>query len=149
MTKTYFAPSTMGFYVDNIHGPRTIPVTQKDKSVVEESNPNTKIPEDAVEITTELHREMINGQNGGKVIVAGEGGQPTLQDPPPVNPDTVWPGVLVQIDQAVQRAALMTAKTSPLSADAKKAWQKWADDMAALPQKFKDPTKIVWPQSPA
>ena len=45
-----------------------------------------EIPADAVEITTEEWQELLDGQAAGKIIVAGKGGKPELQDPPPPAP---------------------------------------------------------------
>jgi hypothetical protein len=42
-----------------------------------------KIPADAVQITAELHAELMEGQASGKRIVADASGHPILQDPPP------------------------------------------------------------------
>lgn len=43
------------------------------------------IPEDAVEISEERWRELLNGQSSGQYIVAGEGGNPELASVPPSN----------------------------------------------------------------
>ena len=59
----FYSKSTGGFYTREIHG--------------------DNIPADAVEITTEEHQALIEGQSLGKVIVADESGRPILQDPPP------------------------------------------------------------------
>lgn len=63
MTKSViYSPTTGGFYAREIHG--------------------DNIPEDAVEITTEDHAALIEGQSQGKRIVADANGFPILIDPP-------------------------------------------------------------------
>jgi hypothetical protein len=62
----FYSKSTTGFYLPEIHG--------------------DNIPSDAVEITTEEHTALLEGQSQGKRIVAGEDGHPELADPPPVDP---------------------------------------------------------------
>ena len=57
-----YAKSTSGFYDPAIHG--------------------ANIPDDAVEITAEQHRALINGQSQGMIIVADANGYPVLADPP-------------------------------------------------------------------
>lgn len=59
----YFAQSTGGFYDRAIHG--------------------YNIPADAVEITTEEHQALLEGQSQGKIISADKNGKPVLKDPPP------------------------------------------------------------------
>jgi hypothetical protein len=65
----FYAKSTGGFYDTAIHG--------------------DNIPADAVEITTEEHQAMLEGQSMGKRIVADENGYPILQDPPPPAPEQI------------------------------------------------------------
>ncbi|MFJ5253799.1 hypothetical protein ACIP8I_01190 [Pseudomonas sp. NPDC088414] len=55
----YFSAENMGFYNDD-------------------AGADTFIPEDAVEITEERWRELLNGQATGQYIVAGEDGFPEL-----------------------------------------------------------------------
>lgn len=59
----FYAKSTNGFYDEAIHG--------------------DNIPADAVEITTEEHQALLEGQSNGKVIAADKNGKPVLQNPPP------------------------------------------------------------------
>lgn len=58
----FYSKSTGGFYDHNIHG--------------------DNIPFDVVEITTEAHMALLNGQSQGKKIVANDLGYPVLVDPP-------------------------------------------------------------------
>lgn len=62
----FYSPTTGGFYTREVHG--------------------DNIPADAVEITTNQHRELIEGQSQGKRITADENGFPVLADPPVHNP---------------------------------------------------------------
>lgn len=60
MKKVFFSKAEGGFYSDEIHG--------------------DDIPGDAVEITEEQHRYLINGQSQGKTIVGDKNGFPFLED---------------------------------------------------------------------
>ena len=62
----FYSKTTGGFYDTAIHG--------------------DNIPTDAVEITANQHRELIEGQSQGKRITADENGFPVLADPPTPNP---------------------------------------------------------------
>jgi hypothetical protein len=63
----FYSKTTSGFYTREIHG--------------------DNIPVDAVEITTEQHEELLQGQSQGLVITADENGYPTLSDPLPPTSD--------------------------------------------------------------
>jgi len=58
----YFSKGTNGFYHTKING--------------------DNIPEDAVEITEERYRELLDGQSQGKEIGGDDSGSPELQDGP-------------------------------------------------------------------
>lgn len=65
----YYSKSTGGFYTKEIHA---------------------TIPPDAVEITEEEWKALLQGEREGKVISAGPGQKPTLADnpaPPPLPPE--------------------------------------------------------------
>ena len=59
----FYSKSTGGFYDTAIHG--------------------DNIPADAIEITTEEHQALLEGQSNGKIIATDKNGKPILQDPPP------------------------------------------------------------------
>ncbi len=62
----YYSKSTAGFYDSNI---------------------NTVIPGDSVEITSEEHIALLTAQSEGKVITVGSDGKPVATDPPKVSLD--------------------------------------------------------------
>lgn len=49
-----------------------------------ETSVNRDIPSDAVEITQELHKALMEGQASGKIVSAKADGLPTLIDPRPI-----------------------------------------------------------------
>lgn len=61
----FFSPSNVGFYNDEIH---------------------ETLPDDAIEISAELHQDLLTAQSEGKQIVAGDGGSPQAVDPEPLPP---------------------------------------------------------------
>lgn len=65
----FYSKSTGGFYDAAIHG--------------------DSIPSDAVEISTEEHAALLEGQSQGKRIVADADGFPVLQGPPPPTPEQI------------------------------------------------------------
>lgn len=61
MNNMFYSKSTGGFYSREIHG--------------------ANMPADVVEITSEQHSALIEGQSNGKVITSDENGFPILIDP--------------------------------------------------------------------
>lgn len=80
--KTYYSKSAGGFYADEIHGARLMVIADTVAGTIEVTNPDCKIPADAVEITAETHAALLAGQAVGKVIAADAQGRPLLQDRP-------------------------------------------------------------------
>lgn len=83
----FYSKSTGGFYDTAIHGDNT--------------------PSDAVEITTEQHQALLEGQSQGKLIVADKNGKPVLQDPPPPTAEQI----MAQYTGAVQQHLDTFART--------------------------------------
>jgi hypothetical protein len=85
----YYSKITNGFYDLLIHG--------------------NNIPPDAVEITSEQHIALLNGQASGKVISANENGYPALIDQNPQTIEQIRAGMkctAYQIRQALSVAGL-------------------------------------------
>lgn len=79
----FYSKSTGGFYDTAIHG--------------------DNIPEDAVEISTEEHSALINGQSQGKRIVADENGFPMLVDPPKLTAADIWEKIKAERDRRTEQ----------------------------------------------
>ena len=112
----YYSASTNGFYDKAIHG--------------------DSIPEDAVEITSEEHAALLEGNAAGKVIVADEDGKPVLQDPPAPTHEQ-----LLATAEA-QRATAYREEADPLffkyqRGEATK--EEWLAKIAEIKARFPDP----------
>lgn len=83
----FYSKTTGGFYDPAIHG--------------------DNIPTDAVEITSEEHAALLEGQSQGKIIAADKNGKPILKDPPPPTVEQI----MAQYDAAVQQRLDDFAKT--------------------------------------
>jgi hypothetical protein len=107
----FYSPSAGGFYSPDYH---------------------SAIPSDAVEITAELHAELIAGNSAGKNIVSGANGIPELADPPQITPQealAAWRAQAkvsrFQAFAALQQAGKLEAATAAATAAgglAKLAW---------------------------
>lgn len=77
--KKFYSRSTGGFYCEGVHGLRLV----EGGSGELVANPQCGMPADVVEISDELHAELLAGPSRGKQITANEDGYPVLTDPPP------------------------------------------------------------------
>lgn len=84
--KYFYSKETSGFYSDDIHG--------------------DNIPKDAVEITEEWHKELLEGESSGKIITSNENGYPILVDPTPPTHEE-----LVASVEAARKAAYANTQT--------------------------------------
>lgn len=82
MNNWHFSPSTLGFYPQN----------------------HPAIPRDAVEITDEVRRAIIDGQSRGQRIASDDDGQPILVERQPLVDD-----LCADVDQAADRARAAVA----------------------------------------
>lgn len=87
MTILYSA-STGGFYDTTIHA---------------------SMPVDAVELSAEQHRSLLDGQSAGKRIVADEAGRPALQDPPPPSAAEIWSRIKTERDRRTEHGGYAAA----------------------------------------
>ncbi len=157
----YYSKTTNGFYCAELHGAPKIMVTppavegQPDPVPVLQDNPDSKIPADAVEITPDLHEQMIQGQMEGQRIVPDANGFPSLVEIPPLTNDQLWASALQIMAPLQANAALMTAAGSPISDAGKAAWTAYAAALTALTTTYKtNPAALfaqpsVWPVAPA
>jgi hypothetical protein len=103
----FYSKSTGGFYDAAIHG--------------------DNIPSDAVEITSEQHVALLEGQSQGKCITADADGYPTLTDPVPPNEDELKAACKAEAKQRLvdtdfsQVADVVTILTNKAEFDAYRA----------------------------
>lgn len=90
---TFFSPSIGGFFSTEIHG--------------------SVMPEDVLEISEDLHQQLLQGQSSGLEIVAGPDGNPVSQ-PRPVSPlaerqQRAWDAIARERDRRIQTGGFMVA----------------------------------------
>ena len=127
----FYSKTTGGFYVREIHG--------------------DNIPADAVEITTEQHAALLQGQSGGKAIAADENGYPILQDPPQPTTDQMADTARAKRDRLIESVrwrierhsdelALGSEPTEPLE-----PLLQYTQALRDVPQQSGFPVDIDWP----
>ena len=120
-----YSKSTGGFYSREIHG--------------------DNIPTDAVEITTEQHAALLEGQSQGKIISADENGYPILIDPPPLTAEQIAAAV------TAARAAAYVAESDPLFFKAQRGEatnEEWLAKIAEIKVRFPDGVLPVYTTTP-
>ena len=109
----FYSPQTGGFYDAAFHG--------------------DSIPDDAVEITAELHSELMEGQSQGQIITPDKNGFPVLTDPLPPTAEE-----LAAIARA-NRAAAYRDESDPLFFKWQRgeaAEQEWLDKIAEIKARY-------------
>lgn len=145
--KHYYSASTGGFYSDLIHGARKIEVAQTAAEIVAKkrpgmiANPDCRIPDDAVEISTTTWEELFQAQAEGMSIQT-QGGKPVAVEP------TVDEAARVATrrrkrDQLLAASDWTQVADSPLDAVMKKAWAAYRQALRDL-----DMTGTDWPDEP-
>lgn len=162
--KIYFSPSTRSLYNDDVHGSRTMmvpdPKWKAPKKVdgdapppeapfIEVTDPDAKIPPDAVEITLERWAECV-----GKTLGAGPDGMPVVVAPPGFPPE------ILLADLRITRNKLLYDTDGPVNrhrdekerggattlSDAEIAkLQSARQVLRDLPANTVDPAKPEWP----
>lgn len=119
----YYSKTTGGFYDPEIHG--------------------SAIPEDAVEISTEAHAELLAAQSAGKVIVGDADGLPQAVDPAPVV--VTWDAIRAKRDALLAASDWTQLADAPVDAA---AWATYRQSLRDLTETFATPAAVVWPTKP-
>ncbi len=133
----FYSKSDPGFYCVGIHG--------------------DAIPKDAVAITREEHRTLLNAQSKGKVIQADEKGYPIAVDRPPptleelkeiaLNRRRARMATAIQASAPLQDAVDLDMATPDEERDLK-AWKLYRVKLNRIEQQVGFPTQIDWPKAP-
>lgn len=105
-----YSPSTGGFYDPFVHG--------------------DGIPDDAVDITEEHHRQLLAGQAQGQVIQAGAGGAPVLATP--VTPAKTWAVHQQEAALALDRSDLTVLRCVEVGLQVPPSWVNYRTQLRAI-----------------
>jgi hypothetical protein len=132
----YFSPSTLGLYDDQLTG---------------------EIPADAVEITLEKLRQLMDGKAAGKDIAAGKKGAPVLVEPPAPTADQLEAIAKGTRANLLMQAALHIAPlqdavdlgdSSAAEAEALRKWKQYRVALGRIESQEGYPGNISWPEVP-
>lgn len=125
----YYSASAAGFFRSDIHG--------------------SDMPADAVPVTEQEHRTLMDQQSAGKVISAGADGGPVAQAPV-ITAEDVAEQVRMQRDGLLLDCDWTQLPDAPLSIEQRAEWSAYRQALRDLPQTFAaDLTAVVWPAAPA
>lgn len=126
MPAFFYSPSTESFYIDII---------------------NPIIPEDAIELSQELHQSLLTEMNQNNKKISIVDGELTLVDRPVI---MTWEIVRFKRNKLLMN----TDYTDTLSFKARNGdsvydlWQTYRQALRDLPQSFDSPESVVWPTKP-
>lgn len=126
MHKIFFAKSTNGFYTSD----------------------HPTIPSDAVEIAIDVHRELINGQTAGKIIVSDDTGFPVLVDPPEKTSDELAISVREQRDKLLAETDYLVMPDYPLTKTAFAKIKLYRQKLRDITSQGTFPEDVSWPERP-
>lgn len=127
--KRFYAPSTNGFYRDDLH-------------------PVEKIPADAVEISEEEFTDLIDGQATGEKMIGNDTGFPTLLDPQLPSDEELEAKSRTQRDLLLARSDWTQLPDAALSDEEKAAWTTYRQALRDITDQSLFPTTIDWPLVP-
>lgn len=108
----FYAKSTGGFYDTAIHG--------------------DNIPSDAVEIVSEEHFALLQGQSEGKLIVSDEHGKPVLTDQPKATSDQVWLKIKAERDHRSEAGCMVAGHWFHNDLKSRSQWERMANRAVLL-----------------
>lgn len=120
----FYSKSRSGFYDAAIHG--------------------NEIPSDAVEITSEEHAKLLNGQANGKIIAADASGHPFLQEPPAPTSEKITEAV------TIMRANAYAKESDPLffkSQRGEATTEEWLAKIEEIKARFPDGVMPFFPST--
>jgi len=139
----YFSATTGGFHHESNHGPRRL---FDDAGEDIGPNPECLIPADAVEVSAEDHRALMDAQSRGFEIKADRKGLPIASPIAPPSSERLWGTVRAARNRRL--AASDWTQLGDVPPALKGKWAARRQFLRDIPQTQKDPTKIDWGADP-
>lgn len=107
-----------------------VPDMDAEHPLVEVENPDCRLPADAIQISEELHRSLMEAQARGKVIRPGEGGVPEAVDPPEPTDEELAARMIRERDRLLASSDWTQLADAPCD---KAAWADYRRQLRDLP----------------
>jgi hypothetical protein len=104
---------------------------------------NTVIPVDAIDISKEQHSALLSAQSAGQQIYPQQDGTPSTRD---VINDVTWDIVRGERDALLAASDWTDLPNTPLTN--KQAWLDYRQALRNIPQHYLEPSLVVWPVKP-
>lgn len=158
----FYSKSKGGFYDESIHGARLLSVVDPKYKApeIEEGeelpeaptlsipNPDTLIPADAVEITDEQHKALLNAQSTGKIIKADKKGFPIAIDPPAPTDEELAVSARLMRDQLMKESDWVVIRAAEIGESVPDAWVAYRTRLRDITGQSGFPKTINWPSKP-
>lgn len=126
MSKSY-SPATFSFYESTIH---------------------SEIPLDAIQISDELHQQLLEGLSGGDIIVV-DNGLPTLAPQPAPTLEAASIAARGQRDALLSKTDFRVTRAVETGGLINSDWVEYRQALRDVPTQKGFPYKIKWPVSPS
>lgn len=121
----YYSTASNGFYDSDIH---------------------PELPDDAIEITTDEHQSLLNGQSSRKVISADSAGKPILTDPPEPTTDHQALAVRIKRNTLIADTDYLLMPDYPITAEKLTLVKTYRQLLRDITKQNGFPAIIDWPQ---
>lgn len=167
MERFFYSASRLGFFTESMHGALTRLAPDPDWAPSEESETippmvevivrESMIPADAVELSADEYRMLIDGQAQCQEIVPGPDGRPILVPPPAPTPEQLAGRAGAERDRLLSEAAIRIAplqdavdigEATAADEAALLAWKQYRVKLNRISQQEGYPSTIEWPQKP-
>lgn len=149
----FYSGSTGGFYDTTIHASLFVECVDLDPETGETLG-SSMVPDphgpiaDAIEITTDEHRALLDAQAAGKIITTDPDGRPVAADPPPPSSEQLAEAARQQRDRLLRECDWTVLSDVPLAEADRTAWQTYRQSLRDVPGQAGFPTTITWPTVP-
>lgn len=123
----YYSPRNSGFYDPAIHA---------------------SLPDDAVAITPEKHRNLMAAQSRGQIIVAGKNGHPIAIDPPKQGHEQALAALRARRDELLRQSDFSQLPDAPLTTTQRAAWRTYRQALRDIVASAGNPLLVQWPVPP-
>lgn len=133
MQSIFYSPKSGGFYPTDLRA---------------EYDEAGTWPDDAMEISAELHAELRVGLDSGKRIVVDDDGRLTLKEPLPPSAESLARAARAQRDVLLAQTDYRVMPDYPQSDTARTAVLEYRQKLRDLPKQKQFPIIIDWPVQP-
>lgn len=127
---------------------KNVPDWRVPPDMIEIDNPACSIPADAVEISSDEHAALLDGQASGKRIVAGGDGRPELADQPEPTAEDLATAARFKRDYLLTACDWVVIKAQEAGEAVPDCWRAYRQALRDITNQAGFPSAISWPEPP-